>query len=159
MSYCHEEQNFPNCLGQICIHNVRGLLQWKTWECTGCIPRGLMQVPHIFGGIYVIKLSNIMSTKITLFWKVNQERNNPLILLCLPKFHSYCYYKSWWIAVLMFTSQVEPLLVTVVQVDCVSASYSVGQVSTGFVAENTICKLRVLQVLVRAGSAGFLGVS
>lgn len=62
----------------------------------------------------------------------------------------------------MFTSQVEPLLVRMVQVDCVGcvlASYSVKQVSTSFVAESTICELRVLQVLVRAGSAGFLGVS
>lgn len=62
----------------------------------------------------------------------------------------------------MFTSQVEPLLVRMVQVDCVGcvlASYSVEQVSTSSVAESTICELRVLQVLVRAGSAGFLGVS
>lgn len=62
----------------------------------------------------------------------------------------------------MFTTQVEPLLVRMVQVDgvgCVLASYSVRQVSTSFVAENTICKLRVLKVLVQAGSAGFLGFS
>lgn len=59
----------------------------------------------------------------------------------------------------MFTSQVEPLLVRMVQVDCVGcvlASYSVEQVSTSSVAESTICELRVLQVLVQAGSAGFL---